>query len=236
MSKRLASAAIDNVLTSKDLEVNSTLIPTKVELEEAYWKELKPIVEEDESVSHHSEGDEVEHDVEPQNAFHQHSSRESQPPPILNEINIEDLLRMKMEKLERRLQAVISTHLINCTAYVSEYEPKGRLENEAGFDDVTDVPAVERNVDLPKEDLKLEEEVRGKNVGGKELETEPGFDDVRDVPAVKTNVEAREKDPKLEEEVRGKNVEGKDLENEAGSGNDINEQENEKMVKESVGK
>ncbi|CAA2975485.1 Hypothetical predicted protein [Olea europaea subsp. europaea] len=97
MPKRLTPAAIDNMLNSKELEVNSTLIPTKVELEEAYWKELKPIMEEDESVSHHSERDEAEHDAEPQ----QHGF----------EINIADLLRMKMEKLEERLQAVISTQL-----------------------------------------------------------------------------------------------------------------------------
>ncbi|CAA2961677.1 Hypothetical predicted protein [Olea europaea subsp. europaea] len=65
MLKRLASAAIDNVLNSKELDVNSILILIEVELEEAYWKELKPIVEEDESASHHSEGDEVEHVAEP---------------------------------------------------------------------------------------------------------------------------------------------------------------------------
>ncbi|CAA2974804.1 Hypothetical predicted protein, partial [Olea europaea subsp. europaea] len=136
MPKRLTSAAIENV--------NSTLIPTEAELEEAYWKELKPIVEEDESVSHHSEGDE-----------------------------------------------------------------KDGLEKEVGFDDVIDVHAAERKVDLPEEDSKLEEEekVREKNVGGKELETEPRFDDVRDVPAAETNVEAREEDPKLEEEEEHPNVE-----------------------------
>ncbi|CAA3008772.1 Hypothetical predicted protein [Olea europaea subsp. europaea] len=98
----------------------------------------------------------------------------------------------------------------SCTAYVPEYEPKDGLENEAGFDDVTDVHSTKRKVDLPEEDLKLEKEVRGKNVGGKELETEPGFDDVRDVPAAETNVEACEEDPKLEEEVKGKNIGGKD--------------------------
>ncbi|CAA3023162.1 Hypothetical predicted protein [Olea europaea subsp. europaea] len=173
MPKRLTSAAIENVLNSKELEVNSTLIPTEAELEEAYWKELKPIVEEDESVSHHSEGDEAEQDV----------------------------------------------HIMHTTKSLLE-----QLNHH--------------NMICLKEDSKLEEEeeVRGKNVGGKELETEPGFDDVRDVPAVETNVEAREEDPKLEEEVRGKNVGGKDLEKEAGSGNDIDEQENEKMIKESVGK
>ncbi|CAA2973906.1 Hypothetical predicted protein [Olea europaea subsp. europaea] len=63
------------------------------------------------------------------------------------------------------------------------------LEKEAGFDDVTDVPATEKKVDLPEEDPKLEDEVRGKNEEGNELETESGFDDVRDVPAAETNVE-----------------------------------------------
>ncbi|CAA2996280.1 Hypothetical predicted protein [Olea europaea subsp. europaea] len=67
---------------------------------------------------------------------------------------------------------------------------------------------------------------------GKKLETEPGFDDVRDVPAAQRNVEAREEDLKLEEEVREKNVGGKGLEKEARSGNDIDEQENEKNGRE----
>ncbi|CAA3003273.1 Hypothetical predicted protein [Olea europaea subsp. europaea] len=236
MSKRLMSAAIENVLNSKELEVNSTLIPTEAELEEAYWKELKPIVEEYESVSHHSEGDEAEQDAKPQHAYHKESPRAAQPPQRGFEINIEDLLGTKFEKLEGRLQAVISTRLdrvekkvdwlvelavagqfhpatsafdgaTSSTAYVPENEPKDGLEKEIGFDDVTDVHAAERKVDLPEEDSKLEEEeeVREKNVGGKELETEPGFDDMRDVPAAETNVEAHE-------------------------------QENEKMIKESVGK
>ncbi|CAA2997556.1 Hypothetical predicted protein [Olea europaea subsp. europaea] len=210
------------------LEVNSTLIPTETELEEAYWKELKPIVEKDESVSHHSERDEAEQDAESQHAYHEESPRAAQPPKRGFEINIEDLLRTKIEKLEGRLQAVISTRLdrvekkvdyafdgaTSSTAYVLENEPKVGLEKKVGFDDVTDVHAAER----------------------KELETEPGFDDVRYVPTAETNVEAREEDPKLEEEVRGKNVGGKGLEKEAGSGNDIDEQENEKMIKESVGK
>ncbi|CAA2941287.1 Hypothetical predicted protein [Olea europaea subsp. europaea] len=83
------------------------------------------------------------------------------------------------------------------TAYVLENEPKDGLGKEAGFDDVTDVPAIERKVDLPKKDPKLEEEVRGKIIGRNELEIEPRFDDVRDVPAAETNVEVREKDPKF---------------------------------------
>ncbi|CAA2960760.1 Hypothetical predicted protein [Olea europaea subsp. europaea] len=267
MSKRLTSATIENALNLKELEVNSTLIPIEVELEETYWKELKPIVEEDESVLHHSEGGKAEQDAEPHHAYHEEFPRATQLPQRGFEINIEDLLRTEIEKLKGRLQAVISTRLdrvekkvdrlvelavagrfhpatsafdgtTSSTAYVPENEPKDGLEKEVRFDDVIDVHVVERKVDLPEEDSKLEEEeeVRGKNVGGKELETEPGFDDVRYVPAAETNVEAREEVPKLEEEVRGKNVEGKDLEKEAGSGNDIDEQENEKMIKESVGK
>ncbi|CAA3006043.1 Hypothetical predicted protein [Olea europaea subsp. europaea] len=245
MLKTLTSATIENMLNSKELEVNSTLIPTEAELEEAYWKELKPIVEEDESVSHHSEGDETEQDAEPQHAYHEESPRAAQPPQRGFEINIEDLLKTKIEKLEGRLQAVISTQLdraekkvdglvelvvagrfhlatsafdgaTSSTAYVPENEPNDGLEKEVGFDDVTDVHAAERKVDLPKE-----VEVR---------------EDVRDVPVAETNVEAREEDPKLEEEVRGKNVGEKNLEKEAGSGNDIDEQENEKMIKKSVGK
>ncbi|CAA3029104.1 Hypothetical predicted protein [Olea europaea subsp. europaea] len=70
----------------------------------------------------------------------------------------------------------------------------------------------------------------------KELEAQLGFDDVRDVSAIERNVEVHEEDTKLEEEVRGKNVGGKDLEKEAGFGNDIDEQENEKLVEEGVGK
>ncbi|CAA3026453.1 Hypothetical predicted protein [Olea europaea subsp. europaea] len=239
MSKRLTSIAIDNVLNSNE-------------------KELKPIVEEDESVSHHSDGDEAEHDAEPQHAYHEESPRAAQPPRRGFEINKLDLLRTEIEKLEGRLQAVISTRLdwvekkidrlielavagrfhpvtsafdgtTTSTAYVPKNELKDGLEKKAEFDDVTDVHAAERNVDLTEEDSKLEkEEVRGKNVGVNELETESGFDDVRDVPVAETNVEAREEDPKLGEEVRGKNVGGKDFEKEAGSENDIDEHENEK--------
>ncbi|CAA2938335.1 Hypothetical predicted protein [Olea europaea subsp. europaea] len=109
MLKRLASVAVDIVLKLK--EVNSTLIPTEVELEEVYWKELTLIVEEDKSGSHHSEGDEAKHDVEPHNAYHQKSHRAAQPSQVCFEINIANLLRTEMEKLEERLQAVISTRL-----------------------------------------------------------------------------------------------------------------------------
>ncbi|CAA2949329.1 Hypothetical predicted protein [Olea europaea subsp. europaea] len=162
-------------------------------------------------------GDEAKHDAESQHAYHEESPRAAQPPQRGFEINIANLSRTEMEKLEERLQTVISTQLdrmekkvdklvelvvavrfhpatstfdgvTSITAYVSENEPKDRLEKEVGFDDVTYVHAAERKVDLPEEDSKLEEEeVRGKNIGRNELETEPGFDDVRDVPAVETN-------------------------------------------------
>ncbi|CAA2973907.1 Hypothetical predicted protein [Olea europaea subsp. europaea] len=100
MPKRLASAAIDIVLKSKELEVNSTLIPIETELEEVYSKELILIVEKDENASHHSEGDEAEHDVEPRHTYHEESPRAAQPPQPGFEINIANLLRMEMEKLE----------------------------------------------------------------------------------------------------------------------------------------
>ncbi|CAA3026454.1 Hypothetical predicted protein [Olea europaea subsp. europaea] len=163
--------------------------------------ELTPIVEEYESASHHSEGDEAEHDVKPHHAYHQESPRAAQLPQRGFEINIADLFRTKMEKLEGRLQAVISTQLDRV-----EKKLIGWVGNGVGFDNVTDVSAAERKVNLPKKDPKLEEEVRVKNVGGKKLETELGFYDVRDVPTAERNVEALEEDPKLDEEVRGKNV------------------------------
>ncbi|CAA2993328.1 Hypothetical predicted protein [Olea europaea subsp. europaea] len=206
MPKRLASAAINIVLKSKELEVNSTLIPTEIELEEVYWKELTPIVEEDESALHDSEGDKAEHYVKPHHAYNKESPGAPQPPQPGFEMNVADLLRTKMKKLEERLQAVISTRIdrmekkvgrlvelvvsgwfhpatsafdraTSSIAYVLENELKDGLKKEAGFDDVTDVLAAERNVDLPEEYPKLKEEVREKNVGGNELETEPGFDD-----------------------------------------------------------
>ncbi|CAA2970773.1 Hypothetical predicted protein [Olea europaea subsp. europaea] len=107
MLKRLASVAIDIVLKSK--EVNSTLIPTEAKLEEVYWKELTPIVEEDESASHYSEGGEAKHDAELHHAYHEESPRVAQPPQRGFDINMADLLRTEMEKLEGRLQAVILT-------------------------------------------------------------------------------------------------------------------------------
>ncbi|CAA3009418.1 Hypothetical predicted protein [Olea europaea subsp. europaea] len=218
MSKRLAPDAIDIVLKSKELEVNSTLIPTEAELKEVYWKELTPIVEEDESVLHHSEGDKTEHDVEPHHAYHEESPRATQSLQ-----HVELVVASRFHPATSAFDGSTSS-----IAYVPEYEPKGGLEKEARFYDVTDVPANERKVDLHEDDPKLKKDVREKNVGGKELETEPGFDDVRNVPAAKTNVEAYEEDPKLEEEVRGKNVGENGLEKEAGSENHIDEQENEK--------
>ncbi|CAA3024450.1 Hypothetical predicted protein [Olea europaea subsp. europaea] len=87
---------------------------------------------------------------------------------------------MEMEKLEGRLQAVILARLdrmekkvyrlvelamacrfysttstfdgaTSSTTYVPVHEPKGELENEAAFDDVTDVFADEREVKEPQE-------------------------------------------------------------------------------------
>ncbi|CAA2980415.1 Hypothetical predicted protein [Olea europaea subsp. europaea] len=170
MPKRLASTTIDIVLKSKELEVNSTLIPTEVELEEVYWKELTPIVEEDEIASHHSEGDEAEHDVEPHHAYHEESPRATQPSHLV--------ISTRIDRVEKKVDWLVELavagwfHLAtsafdgatSSTAYVPENELKDGLEKEAGFDDVIDVPTAERNIDLPEEDPKLEEEIGGKNV------------------------------------------------------------------------
>ncbi|KAL2545506.1 uncharacterized protein Fot_14739 [Forsythia ovata] len=51
MPKKLTSSAVDNVLESKELEVKSTLIPTKAELEEVYWQELTLCVEQEDTAS-----------------------------------------------------------------------------------------------------------------------------------------------------------------------------------------
>ncbi|CAA2974596.1 Hypothetical predicted protein [Olea europaea subsp. europaea] len=115
ITKRLASATIDNVLKSKEPNLMRSI-------------EMKLIVEEDESISHHFEGDDAEYDAEPHHAFHQHFCSASQPPL------------------------------------------------EAGFDDMMDVPIVERKVKEPHEEPKLEEEVRGKNGGGKGTEVGSGND------------------------------------------------------------
>ncbi|KAL2493039.1 Ulp1 protease family protein [Abeliophyllum distichum] len=81
---RMMSFELVNVLESKELELKSILIPTKDELEEVYCKELTPCVEEEDTDSQDSKGNEIEHD---------------------------DIVRMKMEKLEERLLGVISKRL-----------------------------------------------------------------------------------------------------------------------------
>ncbi|KAL2493375.1 Tyrosine-sulfated glycopeptide receptor 1 [Abeliophyllum distichum] len=103
--KRLTSSEVVN------LEVISTLIPTEVELEEVYWKELTPCVEEEDTDSQDSKGNDTEHDGEPSHSFHQHSPQVSQPPPVCHDHNIADVVRMEMEKLEERLLGVISKKL-----------------------------------------------------------------------------------------------------------------------------
>ncbi|KAL2466865.1 Ulp1 protease family protein [Abeliophyllum distichum] len=109
--KRLTSSKVVNILESKELEVNSTLIPTEVELEEVYWKELTPCVEEEDTDFQDSKGNDTDHDGEPSHSFHQHSPRVSQPPPVCHDPNITDVVRMEMEKLEERLLWVISKRL-----------------------------------------------------------------------------------------------------------------------------
>ncbi|CAA2955636.1 Hypothetical predicted protein [Olea europaea subsp. europaea] len=188
MPKRVASVAINIVLKSKELEVNSLLIPTEIELEQVYWKELTPTVEKDESASHHFEGDEAEHYVKPHHAYNEESPRAAQPPQPGFEMNVGRLVELVVAGWFHQATGAFDG-ATSSTAYVLENELKDGLEKESGFDDVTDVLAAERNVDLPEEDPKLKEEVRGKNVGGNELEIEPGFDDVRDVSAAKTNVQ-----------------------------------------------
>ncbi|KAL2498663.1 Ulp1 protease family protein [Abeliophyllum distichum] len=109
--KRLTSSDVVTVLESKELEVMSTLIPTEVELQEVYWKELTPCVQEEDMDSEDSKGDDTEHGGEPSHSFHQHSPRVSQPPPVCHDHNITDVVRMEMEKLEERLLGVISKRL-----------------------------------------------------------------------------------------------------------------------------
>ncbi|CAA2998284.1 Hypothetical predicted protein [Olea europaea subsp. europaea] len=53
------------------------------------------------------------------------------------------------------------------TAYIREHDRKGRLEKEARFDDVTDVPVDEKKVEEPQE-------FRGKNEGRKGAEVGSG--------------------------------------------------------------
>ncbi|KAL2480226.1 Ubiquitin-like protease domain-containing protein [Abeliophyllum distichum] len=109
--KRLTSSEVVNVLESKELEVMSTLIPTEVELQEVYWKELTSCVEEEDTNSEDSKGNDTEQGGEPSHSFHQHSPRVSQPPPVCHDHNIADVVRMEMEKLEERLLGVISKRL-----------------------------------------------------------------------------------------------------------------------------
>ncbi|KAL2490568.1 Ubiquitin-like protease domain-containing protein [Abeliophyllum distichum] len=109
--KRLTSSDVVTVLESKELEVMSTLIPTEVELKEVYWKELTPCVQEEDTDSESSKGDDTEHGGEPSHSFHQHSPRVSEPPPVRHDHNIADVVRMEMEKLEGRLLGVISKRL-----------------------------------------------------------------------------------------------------------------------------
>ncbi|KAL2529297.1 putative LRR receptor-like serine/threonine-protein kinase IRK [Forsythia ovata] len=94
-----------------ELEVKSTLIPTEVELEEVYWKELTPCVEEEDTDSQDSKRNETEHDGKLSHSFHQHCPRVSQPPPVCHDHNIADVVRMEMEKLKGRLLWVISKRL-----------------------------------------------------------------------------------------------------------------------------
>ncbi|KAL2529273.1 uncharacterized protein Fot_21874 [Forsythia ovata] len=103
LPKRFTSSELVNVLESKELEVNSTLISTEAELEEVYWKELTPCVEEEDTDSQDSIRNETEHNGKPSHSFHQHSPRVSQPPPVCHDHNIADVVRMEMEKLEGRL-------------------------------------------------------------------------------------------------------------------------------------
>ncbi|KAL2525506.1 Uncharacterized protein Adt_10560 [Abeliophyllum distichum] len=171
--KKLKSSEVVNVLESKELEVNSTLIPTEVELEEVYWKELTPCVEEEDTDSQDSKGNDTEHNGEPSHSFHQHSLQVSQPPPVCHDHNIADVVRMKIEKLEERLLGVISKRLnrmeykidslvelaavgrfhsttsacdspIRNTTNVHVAPPEVKRKEEAGPNDVTDELEKER--------------------------------------------------------------------------------------------
>ncbi|KAL2522059.1 uncharacterized protein Fot_25982 [Forsythia ovata] len=190
LSKRLMSSDLVNVLEAKELEVNSTLIPTEAELEEDYWKELTPCVEEEDTDSQDSKENETEHDGEPSHSFHQHSPRVSQPPPVYHDHNIADVVRMEMEKLEGRLLGVISKRLDQMeykidslvelaavcrfnsttsacdspnlnTTNVHVAEPEVERKEEVGLDDVMDELEKERII----EDETGEEFVEGKKAG-----------------------------------------------------------------------
>ncbi|KAL2506254.1 Ubiquitin-like protease domain-containing protein [Abeliophyllum distichum] len=111
LPKRLTSSEVVNVLESKEVKVKSTLIPTEAELEEVYWKKLTPCVEEEDTDSQDSKGNDTEHDGVPSHSFHQHSPQVTQPPPVCHDHNIADGVRMEMKKLEERLLGVISKRL-----------------------------------------------------------------------------------------------------------------------------
>ncbi|KAL2525219.1 Ubiquitin-like protease domain-containing protein [Abeliophyllum distichum] len=147
--KRLTSSEVVNVLESKELEVISTLIPTEVELEEVYWKELTPCVEEEDTNSQDSKGNDIEHNGESSHSFHQHSPRVSQPPPVCHDHNIADVVRMEMEKLEERFHSTTSAYdsPIRNTTNVPVSPPKMKRKEEAGPNDVMDELEKERIIE-----------------------------------------------------------------------------------------
>ncbi|KAL2474261.1 Ubiquitin-like protease domain-containing protein [Abeliophyllum distichum] len=149
LPKRLTSFEIVNVLESKELKVKSTLISTEAELEEVYWKELTPCVEEEDTDSHDSKGNETEHDGEPSHSFHQHSPQVSQPPLVCHDHNITDVVRMEMKKLEE-------SPICN-TTNVPVGPLEGKRKEDAGPNDVMD--------ELEKERI-LEDEAGEELVGG----------------------------------------------------------------------
>ncbi|KAL2559623.1 Uncharacterized protein Fot_04362 [Forsythia ovata] len=132
------------------------MLLTEAKLEEVYWQELTPCVEEEDTASKDSKGYGTEYDVEPSHFFHQHSPRVSQPPPICHDHNIANVVRMEMEKLERRLLGVISKQLdhteskidslveLAVVANVPETQLEMGRKKEAGLDDVMDEPEKER--------------------------------------------------------------------------------------------
>ncbi|KAL2483092.1 hypothetical protein Fot_44536 [Forsythia ovata] len=127
--------------------MKSTLLPVEAKLEEVYWQELTPHVEEEDTASQDSKGYETEHNVKPSHSFHQHSLQVFQPPTVCHDHYITDVVRMEMKKLEERLLGVISKRLDNM-----EYKIDGLVElavacstgggskKEAGLDDVMEEP------------------------------------------------------------------------------------------------
>ncbi|KAL2457255.1 Ubiquitin-like protease domain-containing protein [Abeliophyllum distichum] len=150
--RSMKSSEVVNVLESKELEVNSTLIPTEAELEEVYWKELTPCVEEEDTDSQDSKGNDTEHNGEPSHSFHQHSLQVSQPPPVCHDHNIADVVRMKIEKLEERFHSTTSAcdSPIRNTTNVHVAPPEVKRKEEAGPNDVTD--ELEKEIILEDED------------------------------------------------------------------------------------